>query len=373
MRRPDVPPIIFLESPMGHASVLLHRVAALVFCLCCVTAAQAGPYSGLYAFGDSLSDVGNDAIITGGAIPKTTIYTDGTTAGRFANGPNYLDGLATSLGLSLAPSLAGGTDYAYGGARTNYITPGLVPFGGLSFNQQIAAYDSMHVTADPNALYVLWIGANDMADAIGAAAGGNAGAIGAAIGTAMSGIGGAIGNLASLGAQHFLVPNLPDLSLTPRIGALNNPLLDSVARGASVAFNQNLASTLNVSAFSGLDIRDLDIFGALNNIVANPAGYGFTNVSTPCYTGEVDGTALPPGSAIAPTVCADPSQYLFWDYEHPTTALHAEVTRFAFAAVVPEPSTRSLLLVVAMGLIAIVIARRARAIAGVGAVNSTAL
>jgi outer membrane lipase/esterase len=329
---------------MGTASGWLRPVVTLVVGLCWVTAAQASPLTGVYAFGDSLTDVGNDLAITGGFIPNATIYTDGIHTGRFTNGPNYLDVLAGSLGLSVAPSLAGGTDYAYGGARTDYITPGLVPLGGLSFNQQLAAYEATHIAADPNALYVLWIGANDMADAIGAYLMGDPNAISTAIGTAMSGIGNAIGGLASLGAQHFLVPNLPDLSLTPRISGLGNPLLDALAQGASVAFNQNLKNTLGLVAFSGLDIRQLDVFGALNEIVSDPSQYGFANVSDPCYTGEVDGTALPPGNPVPPTICADPSQYVFWDYEHPTAAAHLILGDRALAVTVPEPPTWSLLL-----------------------------
>ena len=327
---------------MRNSFSLIRSAAALAFSLCCFTSAQASPYTGLYAFGDSLSDIGNDLIITFGAVPKSTIYTDGTNTGRFTNGLNYLDDLAGSLGLGpLTPSRAGGTDYAYGGARTTSIVPGLVPLGGLSFNQQIATYDSSHATADPNALYVLWIGANDMADAIAAYAMGDASAISTAIGTAMAGISAAIGNLASLGAQHFLVPNLPDLSLIPAIGGLNNAGLDFLAHGASVAFDQSLAALLGQSAFSALDIRDLDVFGAINDIVNDPAKFGFTDVAHSCYTGEVDGTALPPGSGT-PTVCANPSQYVFWDYEHPTAAMHAELGALAFAAV-PEPSTLALL------------------------------
>ena len=45
-----------------------------------------------------------------------------------------------------------------------------------------------------------------------------------------------------------------------------------------------------------------------------------------------------------PTVCANPDAFLYWDYEHPTSALHAEVGRLALLAV-PEPAGWSLLLI----------------------------
>ncbi|HTD91884.1 MAG TPA: SGNH/GDSL hydrolase family protein [Burkholderiales bacterium] len=334
---------------------LLYALAALVLGVCCVRPVHALPYSALYVFGDSLSDVGNDLIITDGALPAQGVYTDGISTGRFTNGQNYIDRLASSLGVSAAPSLAGGNNYAYGGARTTYVTPGLVPFGGLSFNQQITAYTSTHAAADPNAVYVLWIGANDMADAIRAAAANPANAnsiIGAAITSAMSGIGSAIGNLSSRGVQHFLVPNLPDLSRIPLIAGFNNNLLTGLAHNASVAFNQNLAGTLDLGVFSGLDIRDLNIYSALNGVLANPGANGFTNVASACYTGEVDGTPLPPGSLIPPTICANPSGYVFWDYEHPTEAVHAIVASLALGVVLPEPPTWSLMLAI-IGVIAL--------------------
>ena len=319
---------------------LFHRLVVLAFGLCCITAAHAYPYSALYAFGDSLSDVGNDLIISGNTVPAPLIYTDGTNTGRFTNGLNYLDGLSSYLGLGpLVPSLAGGTDYAYGGARTTYAGPGLPP--QASFLNQIAAFDATHPTpgtADPNALYVLWIGANDMADAIGAAA--FAAVQGqdpipvlvTAIINSLTSIAGAIINLAGLGATHFLVPNLPDLSLTPRIGDFNDAGLNFLAQVASVAFNQNLANILDL--FPTLDIRDLDVFGLLNDIVADPASNGFANVKDSCYKGDVNGSDLGSGTSI----CAIPNQYVFWDFEHPTATTHALLAQRAFVAVVPEPS-----------------------------------
>jgi len=338
---------------------IVKLVAAIsVFCITLLplTTNASVMYSGIYAFGDSLSDVGNDFIITGGTISDPSIYTDGAHVGRFTNGLNYLDVLAGSLGLNLQPSLVGGTDYAYGGARTDYIIPGLASLGGLSFNQQIATYDLAHAAADPGALYVLWIGANDMGDAIRATVLGDPAAISKAIGSAMSGISNAISDLAGRGAQHFLVPNLPDLALIPTIAGLGSPGLDQLATLASTSFNTALDTTLDLNVFSSLDIRDLDVFGALNNIVANPGAYGFTHVADSCYTGEVDGSALP-GTPNPPTICADPSRYVFWDYEHPTATLHFELGALAFAAI-PEPSILALL---GLGLSGLAFSLRKRA------------
>lgn len=314
----------------------------------CVASAQAG-YTGLYVFGDSLSDSGNDLVITHGGVPTPGIYTDATNTvtGRFTNGLNYADLLAADLGVSLTPSLLGGTNYAYGGARTAYIRSDIAALGGLSFNQQVKAYsnglNTNHALADPNALYSLWIGANDMADAVAQTASNpaaNQNTIQNAIQAAMLGIGDAIFGLAQLGAQHFLLPNLPNLALTPVVRSLNSAGLSALAELASTSFNTALANTL--LAFSSLDLRTLNVFAAQTDMTVHPGAYGLSNVSSGCYTGEVDGSSRLAGGP-APTVCADPGEYLYWDYEHPTAVVHAELARLAFAAV-PEPASWVLIL-----------------------------
>lgn len=332
---------------------LPFAMAALACALGVSSAAMAGPYSALYGFGDSLSDSGNDFIITGGAVPSAAYYTDGATVGRFTNGRNYLDGLAQRLGVGLAPSVAGGTNYAFGGARTNYSAAGLPPF--TTFNNQVAAFGASHASADSDALYVLWIGANDMADAIGQAAFlGNPSPIVSAITVAMNGIGAAIADLSGLGAQHFLVPNLPDLSLVPAIAGLGSPGLNGLAQFATTAFNANLASLL--AGISGPDVYELDIYGALNDIVANPAAYGFTDTTSACYSGDVDGSAR--GGPTPPTVCANPNEHVFFDYEHPSAAVHAVLAQRAFDVVPEPPATWALALAAA----AIVTLRKRRAL-----------
>src|SRR5690606_24738732 len=126
-------------------------------------------------------------------------------------------------------------------------------------------------------------------------------------------IGAAIDLLYGAGGRSFLVPNLSDGGLTP--GSLV-PALDSVA---TLAFNQELAIQLAARmALPGIQIITFDTFGFLNQVVSDPAAYGFANVSEPCYAGPVLGFPAP-GPA-----CPDDDAYLFWDASgHPTARAHA--------------------------------------------------
>lgn len=317
-------------------------IAGLVVAMA-ASAAQAGPYSAMYVFGDSLSDVGNVATITGGGVPLPAVYTDGTVTGRFTNGSNYIDTLSSMLGLTVSASLAGGTDYAYGGARVNSITSPLDMLGGKTFNQQITAFTSSHVgNADPNALYVLWIGSNDAADALSAAAAGNPGALPAMVSGTLSALGNAIGGLASNGARNFLIPNLPDISLLPIVTYRHSPTFSTAANGLSVNFNTALTHFLASPSFAGLSIAEADVYSLQHAITADPASYGLTQTQLACYSGDPGGAPkLAPGT---PTLCTNPTDYMYLDYIHPSAVLHRAVGELAYDALrIPEPTTLSLL------------------------------
>src|SRR5574337_1942593 len=114
------------------------------------TQALAGPIvSDVIVFGDSLSDVGNVFVLSGGTIPPSPPYFQG----RFSNGPVWVEGLANHLGKTESPSLLGGTDFAFGGARI--ASGGPVPTLVGQANMYLALTGG---AADPNALYVLWGG-----------------------------------------------------------------------------------------------------------------------------------------------------------------------------------------------------------------------
>src|SRR5262245_39856768 len=102
---------------------------------------NAPPFSKVYVFADSNLDNGNVFIATS-ADPNdpypTTPPSPPDDHGRYSNGPLWVEVMAARLGLpNPAPSLAGGTDYAWGGATTG---PGLSPFGSWNLGKQIDSF-----------------------------------------------------------------------------------------------------------------------------------------------------------------------------------------------------------------------------------------
>jgi len=353
---------------MPWTTHLSRGCAALCLSLTAATA-QASLYSNMYVFGDSLSDSGNDLNITSHAapplpavgVPAPAYYTDGTHTGRFTNGLNYADRLAADFGLALTPSTMGGNSYAYGGARSDYVLSGLDAYGALSFNQQLGQYlSNVGNVVDPDALYVLWIGSNDMSDAIGKSLqkGGDLAPIQSEIAQTITDIVTAFVTLEKLGARNFVIGNVPDLSLTPTVRQLASafgPGVQTLARGASAGFNAALAATLPVYTFATSYVTLFDAFDLQTEMTNNPSAYGLTNVTAACYTGEVDGTS----AAGQPTVCAKPDEYLYYDFEHPSAALHARAANMIYTQLVPEPGQWALTLI-ALGLLGSMSRRRSR-------------
>jgi outer membrane lipase/esterase len=96
--------------------------------------------------------------------------------------------------------------------------------------------------------------------------------------------------------------------------------LDSLFPGAaqaatvlSVMFNAQLDSILAlVATLPGVEIAELDVFGTVEALIANPAAFGLTDVTDACITPNV-----------RPFTCKKPDQFLFWDGIHPTKIVHA--------------------------------------------------
>jgi len=278
------------------------------------SSALASSFSSLVVFGDSLSDNGNLYSLIG--YPPAPYYD-----GRFSNGPVAAEQLATNLGAPLYDFAVGGAtsgvgNYVDGGTQT---APGM--FGLPGMQAELAEAGPLLASPIvPSSLFLVWGGANDfLTEGSPTVAAANVDAIVAA--------------LESDGAQHILVPGLPDLGLTPDY--YGNPL----ATAYTDAFNTALVAGLPPGA------TYFDTANLLDEVVADPAAYGFTNVTTPCFNGT--------------TVCSDPNQYLFWDGFHPTTAADTILAdQFEQAAETPEPGS-VVLLATGLGMaVLMVLARR---------------
>jgi phospholipase/lecithinase/hemolysin len=284
--------------------------------------AFAASFSGIYTFGDSLSDAGNASIATAGVFPGPGYATRSVPlvpfpVGYFTNpqvgsGPSglWVDQLAATLGITdPQPSLAplGGTNYAIGSADTGT--------GLASMTNQIALFLTRTGGLVPSTgLYTFWGGANDIFDGLNPVA-------------AADNIANQILTLHAAGANTFLWLNLPALGRIPEFSG--NAGAAALANAASAAFNAEYNSRLLALESLGINVIGVDVNALFNSINANPAAFGFTNTTTAC--------AITPG--------CNPNSALYWDLEHPTTYADSFVASLAAQdlAPTPEPSSITLL------------------------------
>lgn len=272
--------------------------------------AQAGLFTSIVVYGDSLSDNGNLFAATGQpGVP----YFDG----RRSNGPVAVEQLATALGVPLS-------DFAWIGATTgigNFGDGGTpTSFGAFSLpGMQTELAGSMGSLGPflSSGLFVVWGGPNDFLapsplDSFPSGV----------IARGVSDLVGIVTTLQGLGAQHILVPGMPDLGLSPFLEG-QGPVVSAQFSAITDAFNAALVASLPAG------VVYYNTAALVRSMVADPSAFGFTDVSDPCFNGT--------------TVCANPDQYLFWDDFHPTTATDSFVAK-AFEAAVPEPATIVLLL-----------------------------
>jgi outer membrane lipase/esterase len=299
--------------------------AALLF----GASASATDFSNVIVFGDSLSDSGNIALASGSPVPMRFTTNPGTTTA---------ENVATGLGFTLAPSLAGGTDYAFGGAGlVNNVAA--VPTLPQQLQMYLAANGGK---ADSQALYQVWGGANDIFYLSGALTDPNAIAAGAA--NAAKTELGLLGGLRAAGAKYVVVYNLPDLGKTPSAAA-GGAAAQAGATQLAVLYNGVLNSGIAQLSSNGLNVIPVNTYALLNEVIANPSGYGFANVTAPACTGG-SGSSIqcgPQGSGAPVTYAPGTEQsYLFADGVHPTTAAHAMLGQYVLS-VIRAPEQISLL------------------------------
>ena len=302
----------------------------------------AAQFDKIVMFGDSLSDTGRMYDIFSGAhkvlpiipvLPKSPPYYNG----RFSNGPVWIENLAASLHLNLQ-------NYALGGSLAESFWESGVVFP-WSFDTMLDSYltDNLFDTKKAQHLYVVWGGGNDYLN--------DRPDVEGATSKTIIAIKRHIDKLASAGATHILVLNLPDLGQAP-IARERGP--DAAAHMSLLVRQHNAKlQKMVVEAkrkyVGKVDILLADVNYYFEDALINPAKYQLKDVSHACYTGgftlQMDArspaltamknslnldvmnnaslrTVYLMGQSLDTNVCENPDEYLFWDIIHPTRATH---------------------------------------------------
>ena len=294
----------------------LRLLGVFILILGFAGSASAQSFSNVVVFGDSLSDSGNAAAASGQPLPPGTSFTTNPD-------PVWAEIIAGAFGASGQNSLAGGPNYAWAGACVRPEGPCLNPVPTITgqIDQHLSPRNER---ADPDALYFIWAGLNDINDAFIldgdnvlthtlAAAGAH---------TAL------IKRLQQAGARYIVVPNLPDLGRLPFAARLPKSFQDGITA---------LGATYNEALYAGIREREegvvpINILAIAGEIMESPRAYGFTNVTgtaCPLNADPQDRTAVslvcgPEGSGYPKTYAPGANEnYLFADDKHPTGAGHA--------------------------------------------------
>lgn len=272
----------------------------LVLCLVFPWGATALAFSGIVAFGDSLSDNGPE---------------DGYGLRISSNGRVWVDYLAERLGVDLL-------DMAYSSAQTDYHP--VTKSAKWGFGWQIDEYLSTTGAAASDKLYVVWIGGNDLLKHKGDA--------GPIIDNAVTNIVLGIDRLVGAGAENMLVMNLPDLGSTPLMNGHNLHLNGKKGKpkfvanpegGARLAMDFNQALKRALSPFRNtVNLIEVDVFALMNRFAAERV---FDNTTHMLMANQPTGDS-----------------YMFWDTHHPTDDAHrliAEAVYQLLAAASPPTAT----------------------------------
>lgn len=302
-----------------------------------LSARAAAPFKDLILFGDSLSDVGNIADrVEDNFFVRYPAPEFGYTDGRFTDGKDTDPAVRQRKGVwheqlaanyfalpKAKPSAEGGSDYAFGGARTIagsskrslFDDPNLDDNFSITIDdmgKQVDDYLADHVP-DPASLFVLWGGANDILGKQDAAT----------VTAAANNIHGYLVQLAQAGARNFLVINVPPIGMVPNYKDKSEA---NALNEACASYATQLSATVDAAQAElgargvAVKVYKLDVYDLFLRYLQKPQAYGFINVT-----------------GFAQDQDVNPDKYLFWDGLHPTTRGHALIAAEAYTALTGTP------------------------------------
>jgi phospholipase/lecithinase/hemolysin len=338
----------------------LYSILAILFLAMAMNQAFA-QFSTVYVFGDSLSDEGYQDL-NPGLNGKRAIWTtpNGHTWAYYVaqylanNGnittPNFelIANNQTKLTTTAANYVSGnlaGTDYAAGGSTTDgqgffdtehYLSPSLFDqicyfTNGVTSHDCILNHTAPTHTLDPNALYIIWSGSNDIYLELDSRtpnfSNAKATLIANNIFSAIQQLQNASPNHTPL---HILLMNMTAINITPgaRLGALGNKEIQYALGNFLLSINNKIANqstTINQTGTSHILVvstfNDLMSLVQYKDTIKNYTfpvegeNFHFLNINFPIDCLE------PLALTCSPTV-ADAGNYLFADPTHPSDELH---------------------------------------------------
>jgi outer membrane lipase/esterase len=333
----------------------MPRIGFLVIALTGTLVFSGGPASSqnvnqFIGFGDSTIDSGYYRALPSpqGGTNFDNLWLSGVAAG--AGKPTTSPGLVSSealaslFGLSGAPSNQGGSNYATSGAKD--VTINNAQTGGFGAAIPTVTQISNYLAANnghanPNGLYLISSGGNDVGFALGGSGTGpfpsnpQAYLISAANSLASS-----VATLQAAGARYIVVPDLP----------FSFPQDNAATQAGRLLYSQTLWSSL---AASGVNFIPADYNAMRLAIAANPALFGFQFIGTgpgqsACTQPAGVTTAwalLCSSNPAAPSTLVAPNAeltHLFADDQHLTTAGQQILANYEYSLIV-APSEISFL------------------------------
>ncbi len=311
--------------PKSKKTFLIAALASITS----LSAASASGFNQFIGFGDSTMDsgyfryspTGGSPLLPGGAIDALIAATVAAGGSGTFMGPGVVDTIqiAQKFGLTAIPVTmpGGGTNYANGSAQTYSTTQDNGFANGLYNNVPVTAQVTNHLAsvnghANPNALYMVSIGGNDLAwhdaqDGLDRAA---------YIHSLSNALSSSIISLHTAGAQHIMVLSPYSYARTVEENGYVSP-----ANQTNIAESAAYASEVRLSLqAAGVNFIPVDIEGVLKYVSQHPTQFGFTPDSV-----LAKNRACGPSSALicspAQLVSPDAEQTHLWsDSHHLTTA-----------------------------------------------------
>lgn len=249
------------------------RAVALLLVLASIAPAsdevKGSPFSSLIVFSGSLSDTGNAAAFSGD-------YPEPYYRNRTTNGPAAIDYLAKALQLSVDPSLhlvgkQGGTNFAVLHASAWGDAP-------IDLPVQLQAYlTSRNNVADPNALYFIFIGANDIVSATIEQDQNKSDEL---LRNGIQSVETAFRKLHAAGARTFYAPNNVDIGIAPVARQYG---VAARATERTILFNRMWEDLLRkLERELDITIFRFDFFRQIADMMNVGGTLGFTNVTDAC-------------------------------------------------------------------------------------------